>query len=162
MINSNALVIYELILSTIFYVIYFIWMFLGQHKRRRVRILFSIIMVVIVSFVIIQELSSVNSIIANLDLVIILVFGFIKGVYLSKKKTTEEIKGVCYMSYDRKYITAWIVFFFIKLFLIATIEIMTGKDLPIGHMLLYYCIYHSCKNLSIYRLNLRVRKTLCI
>lgn len=158
MINNNALVIYELIFSTICYVIYFIWMFLGQYKRKRVRIFSSIIMVILVSLIIIRELSSVNSVITNLDLVIILIFGLIKGVYLSKRKNTEEIKGICYMYYDRKYINAWIVFFLIKLFLIMAIEIMTGKELPIGHMLLYYCLYHSCKNLSTYRLNLKVRK----
>lgn len=98
------------------------------------------------------------SFIEIIDICLILLIGFIKGIYLGKRKVVEYIDDRWYMRHDKKYILVWVLFFAVKLLIAQILKLITGLAVPFWHMILYFCFYYPWRTINVFITNPDMRK----
>ncbi len=105
-----------------------------------------------------KEYDGIHSAIEVIDICLILLIGFVKGIYLGKRKIVEYIDDRWYMRHDKKYILVWVLFFAVKLLIAQILKLVTGSAMPFWHMILYLCFYYPWRTINVFIANPDMRK----
>lgn len=148
----------QLILVTIFYIAYLCWVMFGGLKKKKIKLKVYIIMTLLMIYGLIKEYNGIHSSITVIDIIFVLLIGFIKGIYLGRRKIVERIDGIWYIHHNGNYIVAWILFFAAKLAFTKILTIVSGMEMPLWHMILYFCFYYPWRTANIFIANPEMRQ----
>lgn len=144
---------WQLILTTLLYIAYLCWVMFGGMKRKKIKLTLYIVMTVLMFYGLIKEYNGIQSIAAAVNIIIVLFIGFVKGIYLGHRKIVEKIDGIWYLHHNGKYIVAWILFFTVKLICTSVLKIVSGTEIPLWHMILYFCFYYPWRTANVFIAN---------
>lgn len=153
-----ALEKWQLVLVAILYVLYLCWVMFGGMKRKKIKPVVYIGMTLLMLYGLVKEFDGIGGTAAIINIFIVLLIGFIKGIYLGRKKIVEKIDETWYMHHDGAYIIAWILFFVIKLVLTMVLKIVSGAEIPLWHMILYFCFYYPWRTINVFIANPEMRR----
>lgn len=151
---------WQLLLIAQLYIAYLCWVMFGGMKRRKIKLTLYIVMTLLMLYGLIKEYNGIQSRMAVVNIIIVLFIGFVKGIYLGRRKIVEKIDGVWYMHHNRKYIVAWILFFAIKLICTCVLKAISGTEIPLWHMILYFCFYYPWRTVNVFIANPKMRQEL--
>lgn len=149
---------WQLVLLAIVYITYLCWALLGGMKKKKVKPIVYIAMTLLMIYGLIKECNGIGGMAELINIPAILIIGFMKGIYLGHKKIVEKTDGVWYIHHDKKYIAAWFAFFIIKLAFTQILKTISGADIPLWHMILYFCFYYPWRTINIFIANPKMRR----
>ncbi len=153
--NLNA---WQMIAAGILYIAYLCWVMFGGMRKKKIKPVVYIVMTILMFYGLLKEYDGIHSAIEVIDICLILLIGFVKGIYLGKRKIVEYIDDRWYMRHDKKYILAWVLFFAVKLLIAQILKLVTGSAMPFWHMILYFCFYYPWRTINVFIANPDMRK----
>ncbi len=149
---------WQLALVAILYIAYLCWVMFGGMRRKKIKLTIYIIMTLLMFYGLVKEYNGIHSTIAIINILIVLLIGFVKGIYLGRRKIVEKIDEVWYMHHDGKYIIAWVIFFAVKLICTSVLKMVSGVEIPLWHMILYFCFYYPWRTINVFIANPDMRQ----
>lgn len=149
---------WQAMILTILYIGYLCWVMFGGLRKRRVKPAVSGIMTALLLYGVVNTFTGIHTIAEILDLGIVLMIGFIKGIVLGRRKVVEKIDGTWYMRHDGRYILLWVAFFAGKVLLTQVLQLVTHTQFPMWHMILYFCFYYPWRTIHVFQHHPEMRK----
>lgn len=149
---------WQLILIALLYIAYLCWIMFSGMKRKKIKLRLYIVMTLLMVYGLIKKFDGIQSMTAVVNIIIVLFIGFVKGIYLGRQKIIEKIDGIWYMHHNGKYIVAWVLFFAVKLVCTSILKMVSGAEIPLWHMILYFCFYYPWRTVNVFIANPEMRQ----
>ncbi|MDO4554089.1 MAG: hypothetical protein Q4B70_02950 [Lachnospiraceae bacterium] len=150
--------IWQMILLGIIYISYLCWVMFGGMRRKKIKLLVYVLMTVLMIWGLVKEYNGIHSTAEVIDICIILSIGFVKGIYLGRRKIVEQVDGAWYMHHDGRYIIVWFLFFAVKIVAGQILKQVTGVDIPLWHIILYFAFYYPWRTVNVFIANPEMRR----
>lgn len=149
---------WQMIIAALLYLGYLAWVMFGGIKPKKVKPAVYTIMTALMIYGVITQFSAIHTLAEILNISFILLIGFIKGIYLGRKKIVEKNDGTWYVHHNGKYIIAWVIFFAIKLVITQILKMVLSADIPFWHTILYFSFYYPWRTINIFIANPDMRR----
>lgn len=149
---------WQMVLAVVLYTAYLCWVMFGGMKKKRIKPKLYAAMTLLMLYGLAKEFDGIDSAAAVIDIGIVLLVGFIKGIYLGRRKLVEKIDGTWYMRHNGRYIVAWVLFFAVKIACTAAVKAISGAQMPLWHMILYFCFYYPWRTANVFIANPEMRR----
>lgn len=149
---------WQLALVAIAYIVYLCLVLLGGMRKKKIKLIVYVAMTLLMIYGLIRECNGIGSTAELINISVILLIGLIKGIYLGRQKIVEKADGVWYMYHNKKYIVAWVVFFILKLAFTQILKTVSGANIPLWHMILYFCFYYPWRTVNVFIANPEMRR----
>lgn len=154
--------IWQLVLAGLAYVAYLCFVMFGGMKSKKIKLPMYVVMTALLIYGMIKQFNGIHSVAEVINICGILAIGLIKGIYLGRKKIVEKVDGSWYIHHDGKYVAAWVLFFVFKLIFTQVLSAVSGVEIPLWHMILYFTFYYPWRTANIFIHNPDMRKDVLI
>lgn len=141
---------WQILIVVLLYLAYLSWVMFGGLKSKKIKPAIYIIMTALMIYGLISQCNGIHSFAEILNIIIILMVGFIKGIILGRKKIVEKKNNIWYVHHNWKYIIIWVIFFTTKLTLTQILKISLNAEIPFWHTILYFCFYYPWRTINIF------------
>ncbi len=146
------------VLAGVLYIVYLAWVLWGGMKKKKIKPVLYIGLTVLMIYGLIQAYQPPASAVLIINMLLILVIGFFKGIVLGRKKIVEKANGTWTIRHDWQYIALWLLFFGAKLAGTGILRWITNVEMPMWHIVLYFSFYYPWRTFNVFRSNPQMRR----
>ena len=155
--NIQNLKTWQLVLIAVIYILYLCFVMFGGLRKRKVKAVKYAAMSCLLIYAVIKLFDGFYGSTAIINLLVITVIAFIKGIYLGHKKIIENVDNVFYIRHSKSYILWWLLFFTIKNIITYSLKFVTKAEIPVWHSVYYLALFYMIRSVTIFIVNPQLR-----